>query len=1120
MNAAQQLVVASVVASVVVFGACADDPARSGSAIARAVDSRGVPRMIEAYGGPRGTAREHVARLAPMWGVRALPALEERGDVRVRGGTITRLAQVIDGLPIWGGELRVLVRGSGELAVTGGTLVDATVPRTQARFVDDEAGALLRAAAGEAIERAMARKVWYPSGGALVAAWVVDAYTRGPSTDGDAHRTIIAGDDGRVLDRYSLVADAFDYRVFAATTGDKHPLDGPLEDATPHPTGVPDGSYPGYLTGPSLVSVESLAANGDPWLAPNATESSGNNVDAYADFNAPSGFSAGDLRATATAGVFDHAYDTAQGPMISLEQQMASVTSLFYSINWLHDFWYDAGFTETARNAQLVNYGRGGIEGDPMLAEAQDNALGGSRNNANMTTPDDGMPPRMQVFLWRGADDRTLTLAPSGRTPPIGGADFGPDDFDVTAEVVIGDDAAGALGFDGCDPFPTTYPGKIVMVRRGNCTFRRKTLNVQNAGGTGVIIENDTTSASPPHLGDDPSISEDMTIPAVSVTQAEGVLIEQDVAAGTVTATLHRVVAVELDGALDSTLVAHEFGHYLHHRLSLCTNTMCRAISEGWGDFLALMLIARAGDDLRGAFPFSQYATMGYPDDPSYFGIRRAPYSVDPAINALAFRHMADGEELPAGHPIHPSNNNAEVHNAGEIWTQALWEAYVALQEAGSDFAAVRAKMASYVVAGLLLVPPEASPTETRDAIIAAARAASPADEAVMIAAFARRGFGSCAVSPPAHRVDFVGIVESDLVAASPNLGAATVDDGCDEDGVLDTGETAHVSLTVVNRGHAPLANVTLAVTSSLAGVAVLTPPTTVAQLAPGQVLDLVVAVSLAPGVTAALAADLALVVTGDGGCSAVSTFPIAARLNVDDVPTSSATDSFDTATSVWTPWNPMWRHTRESALDGVWHGDAPSLISDSRLSTPPLEASANKPLVVSFAHRHQFEVSGAGTAFDGGVIEYSIEGEGEVWQDVSTVAAPSYNGTVDQHAANKLAERAAYVGENPSYPEMDTVTMSFGTALAGQRFRLRFRIGTDNGVGTAGWDIDDVAFSGIVGTPFSAQVADDGQCEPPVPPDDPILSGGGGCCQTGARGDGALALVVLACALRRRRKH
>ena len=48
---------------------------------------------------------------------------------------------------------------------------------------------------------------------------------------------------------------------------------------------------------------------------------------------------------------------------------------------------------------------------------------------------------------------------------------------------------------------------------------------------------------------------------------------------------MQRPMGVELDGTLDSTLIAHEYGHYLHHRLSLCGNAICRAMREGWGDF-------------------------------------------------------------------------------------------------------------------------------------------------------------------------------------------------------------------------------------------------------------------------------------------------------------------------------------------------------------------------------------------------------------------------------------------------------------------------------------------------------------------------------------------------------
>jgi hypothetical protein len=51
-------------------------------------------------------------------------------------------------------------------------------------------------------------------------------------------------------------------------------------------------------------------------------------------------------------GVFDRVYDVTREPLASAEQQAAAITQLFYTINWLHDDWYDAGFTEAAGNGQ------------------------------------------------------------------------------------------------------------------------------------------------------------------------------------------------------------------------------------------------------------------------------------------------------------------------------------------------------------------------------------------------------------------------------------------------------------------------------------------------------------------------------------------------------------------------------------------------------------------------------------------------------------------------------------------------------------------------------------------------------------------------------------------------
>ena len=54
----------------------------------------------------------------------------------------------------------------------------------------------------------------------------------------------------------------------------------------------------------------------------------------------------------------------------------AVVTQLFYYTNWYHDYAYDLGFTETARNFQNDNFGLGGSGGDAVEAESDANFTG------------------------------------------------------------------------------------------------------------------------------------------------------------------------------------------------------------------------------------------------------------------------------------------------------------------------------------------------------------------------------------------------------------------------------------------------------------------------------------------------------------------------------------------------------------------------------------------------------------------------------------------------------------------------------------------------------------------------------------------------------------------------
>ncbi|MCW5900721.1 MAG: M36 family metallopeptidase [Flavobacteriales bacterium] len=122
----------------------------------------------------------------------------------------------------------------------------------------------------------------------------------------------------------------------------------------------------------------------------------GNNVHAYEDIdgaNATPGFSP-DGGPTLE---FDFPMNLAGHPH---NYQSAAITNLFFWCNYMHDVLYAYGFDEGSGNFQQNNYGRGGMEGDLIRAEAMD---GSGMNNANIQVPSDGLPPRMQMFLWNYA---------------------------------------------------------------------------------------------------------------------------------------------------------------------------------------------------------------------------------------------------------------------------------------------------------------------------------------------------------------------------------------------------------------------------------------------------------------------------------------------------------------------------------------------------------------------------------------------------------------------------------------------------------------------------------------------------------------------------------------------
>jgi hypothetical protein len=87
-------------------------------------------------------------------------------------------------------------------------------------------------------------------------------------------------------------------------------------------------------------------------------------------------------------------------------------------------------------------------------------------------------------------------------------------------------------------------------------------------------------------------------------------------------------------------------------------------------------------------------------------------------------------------------------------------------------------------------------------------------------------------------------------------------------------------------------------------------------------------------------------------------------------------------------------------------------------------------------------------------VIERSTNG-GVTWQDAGALinAGKKYDESLDSSFGNPLGDRQVFTGTSFGY----TSTRLKLSNLAGRNVRFRFRIGTDDGLSSLGWVIDDI---------------------------------------------------------------
>src|SRR5438128_7420317 len=214
---------------------------------------------------------------------------------------------------------------------------------------------------------------------------------------------VVDGASGQVLLRKNVANDQYH-----SATSDVYASYSPAPLSPSNAT--PGSGIQGAAASRTRLSLVSELPSFDNlgWIPDGSCVTTGNNVDAGLDIDGINGIDPNGRATGVTGGPspscrnFTFTYNPPPGgtdPPTGADYRMGAVTDLLFWSNRYHDRLYSFGFTEAARNFQNDNFGRGGLGGDFVRAEAQDSS---GTNNANFFTPADGTLPRMQMFIFNG----------------------------------------------------------------------------------------------------------------------------------------------------------------------------------------------------------------------------------------------------------------------------------------------------------------------------------------------------------------------------------------------------------------------------------------------------------------------------------------------------------------------------------------------------------------------------------------------------------------------------------------------------------------------------------------------------------------------------------------------